>query len=267
MNSTHPNLFCKLLTKSINILLHPQYHKYNIARNTCNLCNRKTIFVCDEPQDKFIRRCIWCRSTPKYRAIFYVVEKMLGQPLANKLLNADFKVYELSTTSPIFRRFNGLPNYYASGYFPDKDFKSELIKNVFNQNLEDLSFLSSSFDLIISSQTMEHVPNHDLAFKEIYRVLKPGGFHCFTIPYYANDNTKTRARIINGNTIHDLPQKTHKDPYCPEGCLVYTDFGRDIVDKLNNIGYITNRHEVLDDISDIQDDLKPVHVFTAQRPG
>jgi SAM-dependent methyltransferase len=38
-----------------------------------------------------------------------------------------------------------------------------------------LPFDDESFDFVVSSQVLEHVDDHDVAFREIYRVLEPGG--------------------------------------------------------------------------------------------
>lgn len=45
-----------------------------------------------------------------------------------------------------------------------------------------IPFRSSMFDLVISSATIEHVPNPDTFLKEIYRVLKPGGIVLISTP-------------------------------------------------------------------------------------
>jgi ubiquinone/menaquinone biosynthesis C-methylase UbiE len=38
-----------------------------------------------------------------------------------------------------------------------------------------LPFADETFESIVSSQVLEHVSDHDLAFREMYRVLQPGG--------------------------------------------------------------------------------------------
>jgi SAM-dependent methyltransferase len=48
--------------------------------------------------------------------------------------------------------------------------------NVTNQNLECLTFPDASFDLVMTSDVMEHVRLDDIAHREIRRVLKPAVF-------------------------------------------------------------------------------------------
>ena len=47
---------------------------------------------------------------------------------------------------------------------------------------KEIPFGDAMFDLVISSATIEHVPNPDVFLKEIYRVLKPGGIVLISTP-------------------------------------------------------------------------------------
>ncbi len=47
----------------------------------------------------------------------------------------------------------------------------------------ELCFDDNSFDTIFSTQTMEHVADHQGMVSETYRVLKKGGFAIFTVPF------------------------------------------------------------------------------------
>jgi ubiquinone/menaquinone biosynthesis C-methylase UbiE len=47
-----------------------------------------------------------------------------------------------------------------------------------------LPFCNHSFDLVIVSEVLEHVPAHDLAVKEILRVLKPGSNLIVSVPRF-----------------------------------------------------------------------------------
>lgn len=249
----------KIGNKIADAVLHPTYH--TIA--WCNLCRRRTLFVCDLAADRWIRRCCSCRSTPKYRAIVQVIESEAGQQVSQYI--RDHKIYELSTTSPIFLKLRGHTNYEASGYFSDRPFGEKITSFYWNQDLQKLSFPSESFDVVISSETMEHVRRPWQGFSEVYRVLKAGGFYVFTIPY--RDDRFTRSRVdTSGEEDKCLMEKIyHQDPYRPEDSLVYTDFGVDLPERLRPIGFKTERLSVLNMESDIHDDLRPVNVFIARK--
>jgi SAM-dependent methyltransferase len=104
----------------------------------------------------------------------------------------------------------------------------EINGNFLNQDLQDLSFLDNSFDLVITQDVLEHVKNPGKAFSEIFRVLKLGGYHIFTIPYHENKTTVDRR---------DLPKIFHGDQLREDGALVYTDWGVDIFQILDRYGY------------------------------
>ena len=47
-----------------------------------------------------------------------------------------------------------------------------------------LPFADSTFDKIICSEVLEHIPDYSGALKEIERILKPGGLFCASVPRY-----------------------------------------------------------------------------------
>ena len=51
---------------------------------------------------------------------------------------------------------------------------------------QNLPFDEGSFDIVISCETIEHVPDHRAAVREMYRVCKPGGTLYLTTPNYLN---------------------------------------------------------------------------------
>ncbi len=55
-------------------------------------------------------------------------------------------------------------------------------KNLFVEDARKLSFPNHKFATAISISVLEHIPQVELAIKEIYRVLKPKGYLIATIP-------------------------------------------------------------------------------------
>lgn len=51
---------------------------------------------------------------------------------------------------------------------------------------ENLSYADNSFDIVYSSNVLEHVQSPEKVFSEVIRVLKPGGYLFFVIPNYAS---------------------------------------------------------------------------------
>ena len=132
-----------------------------------------------------------------------------------------------------------LKRYTQSGYRPDLPFGEE-VDGLVNQDLQRLTFDSGSFDLVITSDILEHVRDPKAAFQEIKRVLKPGGRHVFTIPLQYPMPSKTISRV-DTSTDEDgllLPPIYHGDGTGGKS-LVYTDFGKDVLDDLDRSGMTT----------------------------
>jgi ubiquinone/menaquinone biosynthesis C-methylase UbiE len=51
---------------------------------------------------------------------------------------------------------------------------------------QSLPFEPASFDIVISCETIEHIPDHRAAVREMFRVCKPGGVLYLTTPNYLN---------------------------------------------------------------------------------
>lgn len=253
----------KLAHKIIGILCYPHYHILKPWKYRCNVCDRRSLFLCDEPSDRYIRKCVFCRSTPKYRALVQAIDHYTGKSL-NQHIKERVRIYELTTTSSIYRRYIGYANYTCSGHFSNKPFGIELRPHVYNQDCQRLTFSDSSFDMVLSSETMEHIRKPWEGFREIRRILKPGGLHVFTIPYRECILTTRRVDTSHKEDVHLLPKVYHQDPYQQEGSLVYTDYGRDLVDILNQFGFSTSLLEIYEKKYDIQDDLHAMKVFVSQ---
>jgi SAM-dependent methyltransferase len=91
-----------------------------------------------------------------------------------------------------------------------------------------LTFADGSFDLVVSSEMLEHVPDLEAAVAEIARVLRPGGRHVFTVPTTDDRPTIRRAVVKDGAVRHLEPPEYHGDPLGHgEGILAFWTFGRD----------------------------------------
>jgi ubiquinone/menaquinone biosynthesis C-methylase UbiE len=148
---------------------------------------------------------------------------------------------------PIYEIFSRSPHFTWSEYFEEVTPGTFGPSGVRCEDVQQLTFKDNTFDLIISQDVFEHVPDPKRGFREIFRVLKPGGYHVFTVPFDRN-TPKSVTRAIIGTTKelkHILDPIHHGDPIRSEGALVFSDFGRDLIDTLNSTGFeveICERH-------------------------
>ncbi len=97
--------------------------------------------------------------------------------------------------------------------------------DVQKEDLTRLSFSSNSIDLIISSDTLEHIKEFDVAISEIYRVLKPHRLAIIHIPCYYFEKFQSE------------PIEKEIDPF---GHVWYFS-ARSIIDMLSKTGFIIMR--------------------------
>jgi len=64
-------------------------------------------------------------------------------------------------------------------------------------------YADQSFHLVLHSDTLEHVPDPRLGLAECFRVLKPGGWCCFTVPIITG--RLTRSRLGMSDSFHGNP--------------------------------------------------------------
>jgi SAM-dependent methyltransferase len=108
------------------------------------------------------------------------------------------------------------------------------------EDIQALSYPDASFDLVLTSETLEHVPDWRLAIAETARVLRPGGRHVFTVPLVP---TRERTEDVSargwhhgrGSGVFRLVGARHD-------MLVHTVFGRDLLDELRAAGLEPELH-------------------------
>ncbi|MDP3067686.1 MAG: methyltransferase domain-containing protein [Methylocystis sp.] len=118
---------------------------------------------------------------------------------------ARLRILDLNGAPAISPALAALPEYVRADY-PKVDMLA-------------MPFADGVFDLVIHSDTLEHVPHPVRALQECQRVLAPGGSLCFTVPVVVGRLTRNRD---------GLPKSYHGDPAtCAEDLLVQTEFGAD----------------------------------------
>jgi SAM-dependent methyltransferase len=155
------------------------------------------------------------------------------QPAARAL-----RIAEINRIDGLHEMLTGLPHFSGSEYAPDRDATSSS-GNAPSEDLTRLSYADSSFDLVLTSETLEHVPDLEAALREIYRVLAPGGRHVFTIPLLPGvPQTFARSKMRPDGSIEDCaPRIAH--PGGDWGYPVFTEFGADLPALFARAGFST----------------------------
>ena len=112
-----------------------------------------------------------------------------------------------------------------------------------SEDLLALSYADQTFDIVLTSETLEHVPNITRALSELYRILKPGGVHIFTVPVvWERPTSRTCANLdSDGKLLFHRPPSYHGIAgTAAADMMVFTEFGADIIGTLEMAGFETS---------------------------
>ncbi len=146
--------------------------------------------------------------------------------------------YELSSRGAIVRYLQRhFKTLETSEYF-ENIAPGQSSNNIRCEDIQNLTYPDSIFDLLTSTEVFEHVPDDSAGFREIIRVLKSGGYFIFTVPLSNKKHTVERARLVNGVISHTLDPQYDGDKIRGQGkVLVFRDYGADIVERLLACGF------------------------------
>lgn len=220
------------------LLRNLRYHRMG----NCNICGRPTLFFCTDPATaRNNMYCLFCRSSSRNRHVAKIilaeviksVSSIAQIPKATelKVLNTDID----DAFSEILRHHSSV---VCSALLPDVQPGTKLRERMFCQDLENLTFEDESFDLVITQDVLEHVRDSQKAFQEILRVLKVGGYHVFTVPFYFERQTVRYVDTSGDEDTYLVPPVYHGDTIRGK-VLAYRTFGLDLFDFLNSLGFDT----------------------------
>ena len=117
----------------------------------------------------------------------------------------DLSIFEINEAGGLTPVLSRLPGHTMVKY-PEHD-------------MTRLTFASNTFDMVIHSDTLEHVPEPIKGLTECRRVLKPGGTLFFTVPIIIERMTRTRRGL--SASFHGSSNDQASD------LLVQTEYGAD----------------------------------------
>jgi SAM-dependent methyltransferase len=160
----------------------------------------------------------------------------------------ELSIYNTESRGAVHNILSRMKSYRSSEYFGHEYSSGDIVNGVMHQDLQKLSFNDDSFNLVLSTEVFEHIPDAYRAFKEVYRVLKPGGRHIFTVPFDARSFKDSVKAMIDesGNIVHLAEPEYHPDFVRPDGpgILVYRIFSLEMLVKLNELGFYTKMYHL-----------------------
>jgi SAM-dependent methyltransferase len=170
----------------------------------------------------------------RLRAAVHLADSELG------LLPSD-AVYLTEQVTPLFRYLGSrYADLVGSEYLGEKLPRGAAdSRGVRNEDLTRLTFPDESFDVLLSFDCFEHMPDFVAGMREVARVLKPGGRMMWTVPFRADlQRNLVRASLgAGGEFVHHEPPEYHGDPINAAGCLCFTHFGWEMLAQVKEAGF------------------------------
>ncbi|KQW46666.1 MULTISPECIES: methyltransferase domain-containing protein [unclassified Roseateles] len=164
--------------------------------------------------------CAHCGANLRSIALADAMRAFLGTDLLLAQVNvqercanmATLEINEAGTLTPFLRT---LPRY-TFGAYPEVD-------------MHALPYADGSFDLVLHSDTLEHVQHPVHALRECWRVLRPGGALAFTVPIVVGRMSRSRDGLAP--SYHGNPATDTQD------YIVHTEFGADAWTHVMQAGF------------------------------
>ncbi len=249
-------LYEQLFPTIRKMTLYEKYLLDNIGKSWsgfCPLCAQKTEF---ELRNKNLReslKCKNCGATNRKRQIAVAMIRHFGKDSASASLKTIDKdnvgpILVAEANTPLSKALKGhFDVVHETEYFGVEKKSGDFINGIRHEDLCKTSFQNESLGLVISSDVLEHIPDPYQAHREIHRILRPGGVHIFTVPFYQNQaSDEIYAEVIDNKINYFHPPLYHDDPLSPEGVLVYRIFGIESLVKLEQIGFMTKLFRLRD---------------------
>ena len=131
-------------------------------------------------------RCRRCGSNLRTMALALAICRCYKHPgpfvgLVRDRRIRRLRVLEINEAGQLTQFLSELPSHTIARY-PEVD-------------MTQMPYRQGSFDLVIHSDSLEHVPQPIAGLAECYRVLSPGGYCVFTIPVIVDRMTRSRAGL------------------------------------------------------------------------
>ena len=214
----------------------------------CPVCGRVTVAVRFNENVRDSGACVVCGATNRQRQVAWALLKLCSvgpRSSLSKLSGREIRIFHAEAAGPIHQGLVGNPGYVCSEFVGPDRVAGEEVEGTRHEDVQDLSFGDSSFDLVVTTDILEHVPDPYRAHREIFRVLRVGGSHLFTVPFlHAEVLDQERCRVgPDGEMIHLLDPQYHHDPLRDGGALVYRLFAMEMLVRLAQIGFTTTMYD------------------------
>jgi len=165
------------VTSALGIAAAPQ-------TNTCPVCLQTLAFIPSGTPPRPLALCPYCGSLERHRLLYLYLRQKTN------LFRDELSVLHFSPERGLGGALASQRNlkYATSWYEPDRPADYHL-------DLTNLALADNSWDVLIAYHVLEHIPDDRKAMREMYRVLKPGGWAAVQVPIRNEPDTYEDASV------------------------------------------------------------------------
>ena len=199
-------------------------------RYECPVCNRhfRKLLPYGYVNSRENALCPSCLSLERHRQIWLFLQARTD------FFTRQATMLHIAPEYCFIKRFGSMPNidYYSA------DLESPLAR--VKMDIQDIPFEDNKFDVIFCNHILEHVDDDRLAMREMYRVMKPGGWGILQSPVNMSRDKTYEDRLITSpeERLKHFGQKDH-----------VREYGRDYAERMRAEGFSVDEVNLADYVS------------------
>jgi SAM-dependent methyltransferase len=249
----------KAIKKKVKEFIGPQVLNYllsaiiDIKGVYYSFGNQVQCPICNHTYSKFLAfrtrknaLCPNCRSLERHRLIYVYLKNNTS------FFSSSIKVLHFAPERCLYDSIRYYPTIeYKTADLMINYMTSVGVKPDYIMSVTDIKFEDNSFDVIICCHVLTHVPNDQLAMREIFRVLKKGGYAIIQVPVDSNSpetkedhslDATERKRLYGGYDHYrryglDYKQRLERNGFTVtvDNYVLQTDYNRFGLQSTENI--------------------------------
>ena len=188
---------------------------------TCPICGYHGTFISVGHPGRWDARCLNCGSRERHRLLHLWITEGGGDKLAGK------RILHFAPEKAFVARMRGNPLYETA------DLTQAGVTHQIDITRTGLP--DAGYDVVMANHVLEHIPDDRAAMRELFRLLKPGGFALLTVPI----NATRRETYENPSITAEAERWAH---FSAHDHLRY--YGLDFSDRLMEAGFLVETFRV-----------------------
>ncbi len=220
-----------------------QFSRPKVPRD-CPMCGYRGVFISVGRPSRWDTRCPKCASRERHRLSQLWANANGGDPLAGK------RILHFAPEKAIRRQMKSNPLYETA------DLRQGGVDH--QMDITAIPAGGAEYDVVIAHHVLEHIDDDRKAMREIYRIIKPGGFALLSVPLNG-----TREETYENPSITDP-----KERFCHFGGEDHKRYyGLDFSKRLEDVGFTVEIFRARPDQEVRYGLLRDEWLYIARKPG